>query len=94
MTPTGYRPPGPEGRPACTTTNGAPTMRLDSTTFSIGLALSHDLRVDDQGARTVTHEHVADVAAETQARVATVRAVARALHIAIAPKGATTRRPV
>lgn len=69
-------------------------MRLDSTTFSIGLALSHDLRVDDQGARTVTAEHAADVAAEIGASASTVRAVARALHIGIAPKGAKTRRPV
>jgi hypothetical protein len=58
-------------------------MRLDSTTFSIGLALSHDMRVDDHGRRTVTHKQAADVAAEIGAKMATVRAVAHALHIDI-----------
>ena len=61
-------------------------MRLDSTTFSIGLALSPDMRVDDHGRRTVTREHASDIAAETGSKMATVRAVARALYIDIIPK--------
>lgn len=58
-------------------------MRLTSTTFSIGLSLSHDCRVVE-GVRNVTFEQVASIATEIGAKVATVQAVARALDIAVA----------
>jgi len=68
-------------------------MRLDSTTFSIGLALSYEIQVDDHGRRTVTHAQAADIAAETSAKMATVRAVARALYIDIIHPNADPKLP-